>query len=316
MFRPKFKVLVLSVFIVLSVFSAVNAANSPDKKLSLRFAHFTDIHMTPDNNAPQGLALALRHMQRQKPQLLVTTGDNIMDALANSEDSVKVQFGLLKKVFEAECKIPVKFGIGNHDIWGWVKDKSKTTGKEENWGKKWVVSELDMPNRYYSYDAGGWHFIMLDSMQPGTNGVYMGKLDDEQFEWLQKELQTNRDKYTVIFSHIPIFSAAVFFDGDNEKSGYWNIGNGLMHIDARKLKDLFSKYPNVKLCISGHLHLLDRVEYNGVTYICDGAVCGAWWGGNYQECPEGYGLFDLYNDGSFDYQYIDYRWNGKTRSPD
>jgi len=52
-----------------------------------------------------------------------------------------------------------------------------------------------------------------------------------------------------------------------------------MHVDAAKIKDLFAKHKNVKLCLSGHLHLVDRVDYNGVTYLCDGAVCGGWWKG-------------------------------------
>ena len=86
-----------------------------------------------------------------------------------------------------------------------------------------------------------------------------------------------------------------------------------MHIDARKLKDLFFQYANVKLCISGHIHLLDRVDYNNITYLCNGAVCGKWWRGNYQENPPGYALIDLYDDGSFAHQYIAYGWTKKKK---
>jgi hypothetical protein len=53
---------------------------------------------------------------------------------------------------------------------------------------------------------------------------------------------------------------------------------------------------------------VDRAEYNGVTYICDGAVCGAWWKGNHAECDEGYGVFDLFDDGTFAHRYITYGW--------
>jgi predicted phosphodiesterase len=82
-----------------------------------------------------------------------------------------------------------------------------------------------------------------------------------------------------------------------------------MHIDARKIKELFRGYPNVRLCISGHMHMVDRVVYNDVTYICDGAVCGAWWNGNQYEFEEGYGVFDLYDDGTFEHQYVPFGWN-------
>ena len=81
-----------------------------------------------------------------------------------------------------------------------------------------------------------------------------------------------------------------------------------MHTDCMKLKDLFAKHPNVKLCLSGHLHLLDRVDYNGVTYLCNGAVSGSWWNGRHKDCDEGYAVVDLYDDGSFEQEYVKYGW--------
>ena len=70
----------------------------------------------------------------------------------------------------------------------------------------------------------------------------------------------------------------------------------------------------MKLCISGHIHLIDRVDYNNITYLCNGAVCGKWWRGTYQESPPGYALIDLYNDGSFAHQYIAYGWAKEKKS--
>ncbi len=81
-----------------------------------------------------------------------------------------------------------------------------------------------------------------------------------------------------------------------------------MHIDARRIKDLFLKHPNVRLCLSGHIHLVDRVEYLGVTYLCNGAVSGGWWKGANQECNPGYGLVDLYDDGTFENRYVEFPW--------
>ena len=85
-----------------------------------------------------------------------------------------------------------------------------------------------------------------------------------------------------------------------------------MHIDARAIKDLFTAHPNVKLCISGHIHLVDRVEYVGVTYLCNGAVCAGWWKGRNQECAEGYGLIDLFDDGSFENRYVEFGWKARA----
>jgi hypothetical protein len=72
---------------------------------------------------------------------------------------------------------------------------------------------------------------------------------------------------------------------------------------------LFKQHTNVKACISGHIHLVDRVDYLGVTYMCGGAVCGAWWkGSRFNECDPGYSLIDLYDDGSVERQYVAYGW--------
>jgi hypothetical protein len=46
--------------------------------------------------------------------------------------------------------------------------------------------------------------------------------------------------------------------------------------------------------------------YNGVTFICNGAVSGAWWEGSRRQTAPGYGIIDLYADGTFDEQYINY----------
>jgi Icc protein len=293
--------------VLLLIISASFCFAAPER--TVRFAHFTDIHITPDNNAPQRFAKAMEYMQSlpDKPQLLITGGDNVMDSFAATDKDATVLFNLVKKLMNENCHIPVKYCIGNHDLWGWDKKSSQTTGSEEFWGVKRPIHEFNMPGRYYSFDVKNWHFIILENIMSDGKDSYLAKLDDEQFNWLSGELEKNKDKYVVIISHAPILSAAAFFDDkESEKSGDWSIYRGYMNIDARKLKDLFYKYPGVKLCISGHLHLLDTVTYNGVTYICDGAVCGAWWGGKYQETKGGFGVFDLYSDGTFKNQYMNW----------
>ena len=290
------------------------ALKKSSKKRTVRFAHLTDIHVTPKRAAPEGLAAALRHAQalEDKPDMIITGGDNIMDCLGADDNWTGIQFKLLKDTFAKECRLPVKHCIGNHDVWGWDKEKSKATGDEKLWGKKRAVHELDLPNRYYGFDKGPWRIIILDSTYR-DDSIYTARLDDEQFDWLKQELQSHARTNVCIISHIPILSVTTFLNGENEKSGRWTLPDEWMHLDARKLKNLFLEHPNVRLCISGHMHMVDKVVYNNVTYICDGAVCGAWWKGNHYEFEEGYGLFDLYDDGTFDHEYIAYGWQPKPQ---
>jgi hypothetical protein len=125
--------------------------------------------------------------------------------------------------------------------------------------------------------------------------------------WLKNELNSIPSfKPVLIVSHIPILAACIFFDGKRFENNQWNVPGRWMHEDAYELKNLFLKHPNVKLAISGHIHLLDKVEYNGVTYCCNGAVSGAWWAGNYQQTKPGYAIIDLYADGRFTNQYTPY----------
>jgi 3',5'-cyclic AMP phosphodiesterase CpdA len=281
----------------------------PKRKRIVRFAHLTDIHMEPEHNAPEGLTAALRHIEAMadKPDMVITGGDNVMDVLGADDHRANILFSLVKQIFHDHCSLPVKYCIGNHDVWGWNKKDSKTTGNEPLWGKKRAVEEFALANRYYAFDQGPWRIFMLDSPFP-CQDVYTARLDDEQFDWLAAQLGAHSDKFICINSHIPIISAAALLHAKNEKTGDWLVPHQLIHSDARKIVELFIQHKNVKLCISGHLHMLERIDYHDVAYICDGAVCGAWWGGAFRQCQEGYGVFDLFEDGTFDHQYIDYGW--------
>jgi 3',5'-cyclic AMP phosphodiesterase CpdA len=290
---------------------AVRAAESgPNRKRTLRVAHLTDVHVKPELGAVEGLTAALRHVQAldDAPQLLLTGGDAIMDALAVDAARTELQWDLWKRVLKNECPMPVEHCIGNHDVWGWDKKKSKTTGREDQWGKQSALDNFGLDRRYRSFDKAGWHFIVLDSIHPHDELTYIGKLDDEQFDWLAGDLKkTDRGTPTVIVSHIPILTVALVefsdvFARQPERR------QGATHVDAKRIVDLFKQHPNVKLCLSGHLHLTERIDYSGVTYICSGAVSGNWWRGDHHHTDEGYTVIDLYNDGTFDNQYVAYGW--------
>lgn len=283
-------------------FSASRAASS---RRVLRVAHLTDIHVQPEGTAIQGMVNCLKavHEMSDRPDLILFGGDNVMDVFAQNRDRARVLADLWRKMVREYCEIPFRVCVGNHDVWGWNREKSGCTGNEPQYGKQWAVDTFELPKPYYAFEQAGWKFLVLDSTYPHGND-YKGRLDDEQFEWLKEELRRTPETTPIfVLSHIPILSASAFLDGENEKTGDWVVPGAWMHIDARRIIELFYQHKNVKLCVSGHMHLLDRVEYNGLTYICDGAVSGAWWGGNYHQTPPGWGLIDLYADGTFTHQY-------------
>jgi 3',5'-cyclic AMP phosphodiesterase CpdA len=298
------------------------ALNDKSTGGSFRIAHLTDFHVQPEDNAPKGFAMCLEHVQSQKhkPDLIFNTGDCVMNVLHTDRARAQAQWDVWNAGIRQNLSIPIKHGIGNHDIWGWAKAESKTTGSEPGWGKKWAMDELGLDRPYYAFDAGAWRVIMLDSCMPTDNGIWEARLDDEQFAWLKSEIE-GTSRPILIGSHVPIISACPLLDfGKTEGTDqYPALAHRRSHMDVRKLGQMFARNPQVKLCISGHLHQIDRVEYRGVTYMTNPAVCGGWWTHNHMDIvPPGFGagytMLDLHADGTFDAEHIDYGWRPAGRS--
>jgi 3',5'-cyclic-AMP phosphodiesterase len=282
----------------------------------VRLAHLTDIHLQPELSAAEGLADCLRHVQslQDKPDLIVTGGDLIMDGYDADEARTRLQWELFSKTMKDGCSLRVEHTLGNHDIWGWQKERSKTTGSEPLWGKQWACEVLGLEQRYRSYDIGAWHIVHLDSVfpHPTYQYGYLGKLDEEQLAWLKNDLAAVKPgSHTLIVSHIPILSITPFTEeADN---GYWIKTPGSnMHCDSLAVRTVLESAGNVKACISGHMHRLDQLEFRGIKYYCNGAVCGSWWKGPEHEAVEGYALLDLFDDGQVACSYVPYGWKART----
>ena len=289
--------------------SAVKANTIDDvkKKAPLKAVFLSDVHVKPDAVAEAGMRKALKHVNtlQQKPAFIINGGDSIMDAMAADKTKTQAQWDVWNKILAEENKLPIYHCIGNHDIWGWqVKDDTIKT--DPLYEKAWVVQQHKMPHRFYSFDKNNWHFIVLDSTQE-NNGGYISRLDEEQFSWLENELKNNKEKFICIVSHIPIisFCSAMFFN-DMLPNGDWKLSRALLHTDARRIKKLFSQYSNIKVCLSGHIHLQDEVEYLGIKYYCNGAISGNWWNGAFQEFEPAYAIFNFYNDGTVTREMIQY----------
>lgn len=276
-----------------------NVADNP----VLRIAHITDVHLKNDLGAPQKFTKCLHHIQQQSPKvdLILNGGDVVFDMNKENISTINDQWQLTHSILKNENSLPIHYCLGNHDIWWYEDDKGQAL-----YGKKYSMDQLHLSKPYYSITKNGWKIIMLDSVHLDIDNTwYIGKLGDEQFSWLQTELQnTPANMPVMVMSHIPILTALLMIE-DNIVNK-WEMLGGDMHTDTAKIINLFYQHPNVKLCLSGHLHMRDKVVYNNVTYLCNGAVSGAWWKGNRRETAPGYGLINLYADGNFTEQYVNY----------
>lgn len=282
---------------------------------ALRLAHLTDMHVQPERRGGEGYAAALQSLSKldPPPDLIVTGGDHVMDVFGTDLTRANVQWDLYERVLRENTKLPVYPIIGNHDVWGWGLP-DQVPPATVDYGKAMALDRLQLRQRFYSFDAGSWHFICLDNIERrGSN--YFGGLDEEQTEWLHGDLKaTGPEKPICVFSHIPLLCACAFFHGGTERvrDDHWHVPDAWMHRDVKHLLNRLKPY-KVRLLMSGHMHLVDRVDYIGMTFLCDGAVSGAWWQGAHQEFAEGYGVVDLWPDGTFAHQYVSYGWRAGPR---
>jgi len=283
------------------------------RKRVLRIAHMTDFHAQPEGMAPSGIRRALRHAQNQEdpPDIIFNTGDSIMESLGANKARTEAQWDVFNNVLASDCKVPIVHSIGNHDVWGWGME-DLAIKNDPLYGKEMALEKLGLANRYYSFDLAGWHFVVLDSTHlPNTVSryPYIGALDEEQFQWLVTDINGIAMTSTMpvcILSHIPIIAACEYFDGPNEETGNWVVPAAWMHIDSRRFRDYFLQTSSIRLCLSGHTHQYEVLDYLGVRYMTNGAVCGNWWNGIYMDFPPAYVMVNLYDDGSADSLFVPY----------
>jgi Icc protein len=290
--------------------SALSAAPSgpPQEgggRKEFRFVHMTDIHVQPERGAVAGVKQCVRAINSlpAKADFTITGGDLIMDALEVGPERVRLEWQLFDECFKT-LETPVYHTIGNHDVVGWSA-KSVIQPGETDYGKKLFADRYGEGCTYRSFDHQGWHFILLDSIgQDPVTRDYLGWVDEEQQAWLKADLEkTGRSTPIIVVTHVPFYSVWNQMNadprrGENPKSLVNN---------AHVLRKLLAPY-QVKLVLSGHGHVLERIDFHGTTFIQGGAVCGMWWKGPVFGNPEGFGVVTCKPDGSFEYDYHDYGW--------
>ena len=160
------------------------ASSVAGRKRTVRFAHFTDIHLQPERGAVGGLAAYLRHAQslKEPPEFILTGGDGVMDAFDVGADRAELQADLWRRVWRAECSLPSSTALATTTSGAGAARASARAGDEPNWGKQWALDLYGLKSRYRSFDRAGWHFVILDSIFPtpdNKESKYTAKLDDD-----------------------------------------------------------------------------------------------------------------------------------------
>lgn len=223
------------------------------------FAVVSDLHQDIAHDAEERLGTFLRAANDNQVDFIIELGDFCMPKEENKPFLKRWQDYAGEKYML----------LGNHDM--------------DNCSKEEVMQFIGMNNRYYSFDKGDFHFIVLDPNNiydgekyiPYENGNYFGYgekvsyVDPEQVEWLKKDLQAT-DKRCIIFSHQS-------FECSSQNRE-----------DIRKIfedENLRAGYKKVAVAFSGHDHTNYMKEINGIAYIQINSASNQWVGEKYA-CPE------------------------------
>jgi Icc protein len=275
--------------------------NTTTEEDGFSFAFLTDIHLQPEKAAVAGFRQAIDSVNKLNPDFVITGGDLVMDALDQTYGRVDSLYDLYIEV-SGELNMPVYNTVGNHEVYGWHRTEEGIESNPE-FGKK--MFESKMGERFYSFDHKGWHFIILDAIYRSEEGHYIGKIDQEQQEWLKGDLgKTDKKTPVVVSVHIPfITSATQLREGALEANS-----PGIVITNSLEILELFWEH-NLKLVLQGHLHFNeDLFVGNKVHFITGGAVCGLWWSNEPGALSEeGFMMIHVKGD-ELSSEYIDYGW--------
>jgi 3',5'-cyclic AMP phosphodiesterase CpdA len=218
---------------LLGVGSAQAAGKAP---MGFSFLQISDSHVgfnkpaNPDALGTLKEAIAKVSDLPAKPAFMIHTGDI-------THLSKPRQFDDAEKVI-GEAKLDVHYVPGEHDL----IDEDNGKAYLDRFGKN------TKGGGWYSFDAGGAHFIGLVNVANLKAGG-MGSLGDEQLAWLADDLKGKPTSTpVVVFAHIPLWTI----------SADWGWGTE----DSARALTLLTRFGSVTV-LNGHIHqLMQKVEGN------------------------------------------------------
>lgn len=265
---------------------------------SFDFVFFTDTHIEPELDAAHGCGMCFSKIASLKPEFAIMGGDHVFDAASVNQARAGMVFDLYKRT-EQTLGVPIHNAIGNHDIFG-VMTRSGVAPTDPAYGKKMYQDR--MGRTYYSFDYKGYHFVVLDSIQPTEDRMWEARVDEEQLHWLRDDLKRLPQGAPVIgVVHCPVVTAFATYAEivtAGRKYNTMTVANG------PEVLEVFDN-ANVLAVLQGHTHVNEIVQHKNTQYITSGAVCGNWWHGSRLGTPEGFTVVSL-REGKISTRYETY----------
>lgn len=220
------------------------------------FAFVSDVHLV--NGKPDSYKL-LQESQLFLQQLVKELNDEPIDFILFGGDQVEhvgrdqANWQLFLDCIQG-LNAPWSFILGEQDISGeYPVDKMKTFGPD------WKSRNIETTTPYWAHTMSqnpGVHVVGLDTTLPNTT---TGGVSPRQLEWLKKNLNANKKLFTIVFSHHPLLPPSPF-DGGPPFEEY-------VIPDGGAVREVLAGFPQVKLVISGHVHVSKVQQEGGIWHI-------------------------------------------------
>jgi 3',5'-cyclic AMP phosphodiesterase CpdA len=224
----------------------------------LTFGIVTDLHFGPEARW-QGKLRKLTHRAGElardfvrrmndevRPDFVVNLGDDIED---ESREADLARYGECQSILR-EAHAPLVNVAGNHDLIHMNRDDLNRF-----WQRSGPL--------YYSFDRGGWHFVVLHTIEKQDVEI---RVPEPQLEWLREDLGSGpsgpREAPAIVFMH---HSAS---DQYVEDSRWWpGRSNVALVKDRVELRRILEQSGRVRAVFNGHLHWNHLDVIAGIPYV-------------------------------------------------
>lgn len=286
---------------LLSLGGCSGGAFTPTSK---RFAYITDLHSIDQWGCPDALDILGNRLNKAHPEFILIGGDLVHGGFRSTPEAMEPRWNVVMK-FLHSLEAKWYSAAGNHDLIGAQKPDFSPGVADP---RAIFREKLKLQQAYQSYNIGGQHVIILDSVQPvaGNKWGYRGEIPEAQMQWIREDLkQTDASTPIILVTHMPILSNYFLTVMDNTQPP----APSLFLTNGMAVLDLFSRH-NLRLVLQGHLHIDETLTWHGVTFITGGSVCGKWWGGPNCGTPEGYGFTEM-APGKINWDYQTLGWKAQ-----
>jgi 3',5'-cyclic AMP phosphodiesterase CpdA len=264
---------------------------------------YSDVHARREWDTPLALERAAAAINTLAPDIVLAGGDLITDGFQNSPALAAERWAVymvMRRAIDAEHHA----AIGNHDLVAAIPEDGSRPSDDPRAAFR---NHLGVERTYYSFDALGHHFMLLDSIEVlDFESKYRGFIGLEQMDWIREDLSTvSRATPIVVVLHIPLLTA--FFQAT--EGAMASAPPGRVVVNSKEVVDAFSAH-NLALVLQGHLHAAEMLRWGNTTFITGGAISGRWWRGSWHGTGEGFCSITL-TDGRVDWEYVDYGWEAR-----